>query len=1092
MLISPAKNKASLLVVALLSFCLVACSGNESSIVATPDSTLNVVVGITHSGLAEDVVVQGVGVGVNGKLSVDEDTGELSGVRATTDSRGRFALGLNLDNQAAVIMFASGTMADDSSATRVQCKLPQGCAVKQGQDGGVENVAFGAHYNPEYYYDYEVNPTPDTDPETDDAYTLLNTTLWSSALEFAALGQFININPITDMAGAYGYSSYINDGTGACVVDDCAANQQAPGFFSKYGVVKGNTQMSSLLGLSDIISKEPANIAALDSISASNSISLTESIRYGALIAALQQIQLSHDNALANKGEQKFRRTLNEQFAENIGQLYQKTPPVDQVLTMETWLGAAREILLAAESHFAGLNQSLPSEVGGVIIDFNSMLESLEDGELTKAAAAIPENLADSYENEIIYTKAMLKHLETVADEFSNPEYRKKANQYRQQIDQMGNDVSPAVNTLTTSMLDLYGYYLSCYFETCDGSNQWHAKFPSFNSESKVLTINYAETPVSPLTVSQRIVDLLPNDEEPNPSVSRAIDFVVDGTIKVDNLTAITDFSEQGFGEASMRVSYEFDVSELKPDDSMRSLNPSMPAQTEADPVYPAAYEFAFSALELKYTNEDPQLNQTLQGAYSWLLRGVNDIRVRDLEGNLNGPKRYNLEVFTIVSNLSGHDFDTAEDTSLADNVVMSISGNSYNARNYYPDTVFPEWDNYFVPRKGKEEGKSSDTPILRVSIIDYDFPAIDDEGNPVDGSILEGEVQPGKNARVKMLKFDYLYAGAAAFVVYPKRDDGRYLGMICQVATENEEYFNTEEKNGIIGNITRKDDDGNTSNIFVCTNSGFYEGEDDVNAFVNQIWDAERGQLAGLNVTGEELLKIVDVPGEGVYFADLPTENNGQDLISFPEEETDYLGTMFAPHVLGIDNIRLQIRPQLNNADNTASLAEVAFDMNLIRRGKNVIDIGLFIAYNPEQILNTESGLPYIAAGDNTESYYIAYKTTDTGDETGAFIFNWQGAQLVDGDNNSKVLQDYDPSNANPEDNFLFNLGSDVAYGQGEAKDDELRCGLLARGDSSEVSCDAIAYLTFRGFVTGTIREERPGVFVARFVDGSWQILGK
>jgi hypothetical protein len=1100
MRIRSAFNKATYFLVALLCSFLVACSGNESSITTRPDPALNVVLGITHSGLAHNIEVQGVAVSVNGKLAVDEVSGELSGVRAVTDARGRFALGLNSENPAAVIMFARGNLSDEEQSL-IQCKSPLGCFVKQGEGDEIEEVSFGESYRPDYYYDYVINDNQDSDPDTDDAYVVLNSTLWSSALEFVALGQFININPITDMAGAFGYSSYINDGqTGVCDVNECAANQQAPGFFSKYGIVKANTQMADLLGLTDIVSKEPANLAALDTISAANATSLKESIRYGALIAALQQIQLAYDNALANKDDQRFRRKLNEEFAQNIGQLYQKAAPIDQVLTMESWYTAARDLLQAADDHFKGLNKTIPVEVALVISDFDQQIAAFAEGELTIAESAIPEELSSAYANEITYTKAMLNHLTKVADEFSNPEYRNRAKQYQQQIDTMGQDASPAINALTTSMLDLYGYYLSCTRATCDPVNQWHDKFSSYDAASKVLTLKYSEEEGDQLVVSQRIVDLITNDDITEPEESRAIDFIVNGIVKLDNLTVITDFSDKGIGEASMRVSYEEDVAELLADDSLRSLNPSMPAQEANGPIYPAAYEFSFSSLEVQYSNPDNQLNQTLQGAYSWLLRGVNDVTERDAEGKLNGPKRYNLEVLTIVANLEGHDFDSSEESKLTDNVVLSISGNSFNARNYYPDTVFPEWTNYFVPRKGKEVGTSSAGPILTTSIIDYDFPQIDEDGAPVDGSILEGKVQSGKNQTVKMLKFDYLYAGSVAFVVYPQREDGRYLGMICQVPTEYEEYFVTTVENDIIGNITFKDEAGNENNIFTCSNSAFYEGEADVNAFVNLIWDANQGELENWNGTGEELVKIVDVPGEGVYFSDLVTINGDQDLAEFASAETQFMGKMFAPHTLGIDNIRLQVRPQLINQEQTENLADVALDMNLIRRASNVIDVGLFIAYNPEQILNTESGLPYIAAGDNTESYYISYKTTDTGDETGSFIFNWHGAQLIDGvaaespagTFTDKVLQDYDPSNSAAEDNFLFNLGSDVAYDQGEATPTDVRCGIFSRGEPSDVSCDAIAYLTFRGFVTGSIREERPGVFVARFLDGSWQIVGE
>ena len=54
-------------------------------------------------------------------------------------------------------------------------------------------------------------------------------------------------------------------------------------------------------------------------------------------------------------------------------------------------------------------------------------------------------------------------------------------------------------------------------------------------------------------------------------------------------------------------------------------------------------------------------------------------------------------------------------------------------------------------------------------------------------------------------------------------------------------------------------------------------------------------------------------------------------------------------------------------------------------------------------------------------------------------------------------------------------------------------QCGFFGRGNEpvADQKCDAIAYFTFRGLVTGSLREERDGVYVIRYIDGSFQILG-
>ena len=1063
----------SVLLLFSTSLLLTACTGNSSSVSSTVPDTLNVVVGMVQSGQADNIDVQGVAVTVNGQLTVNEDTGGLSGVNTKTDYRGRFAIGLDADDPSAIVLFARGSAVEaEDDIALIQCKLPLGCPVIQGSSDSAAIVPFTEHYRTEYYYDYVANETPDDDEKTDDEYLAFDQTLWSAALEIAAKGQFISINSITDMAGAFGFSTYINNGSGVCDTVQCDANQQVSGYFSKYGIMKANTQVSNLIGIPDIISVEPANIASLDTIAATTSGNLQASIRYGALVAALQKIQLNYDNALVDKADPRFRRVLNNQFSQNKGQLYEKEPPIEQVLTQELWYSTAKDILTDANAYFTS---PLPVEVGSVIAAFQLDLQAMVAGDLTQAKPSITESIASSYNNEIDFTKAMLTHLSSAAKEFSNPEYREKAQAYQDQLLVIGDEVSPAFNVITSSLLGVYGYYLSCTHGSCDVNNSWHAFNTSFDGSTKVLTLTFSDTQGDQLLVSQKVVDLIPEDTIDNPTQSLAIDIIFEGTLKEDQLTLVTDFSEKKLGEASLRVSYNEMVTQLMPDAALAENNPSMPV---AGRIYPVAYEFSFTSLELHYkplvSEIDPAAAEkelVLQGAFSWLLRGVKDVR------DSNAATKYNLNNLSMVMNVSGPDLAVVNGEALSDNVVLSLVASGFNTSNYYPDSTFPEWDNYFVPAEGHRFGESSNADILKTSIIDYTFPQVDENGSPISGSIVDGRVVAEKSVQVDILKFDYIHSGSAAFIVYPPREDGKYLGLLCAVSAANEEFFEA-------GKISNEDTENTTGkdpvNVFDCVTQDFYEGEANVNAFINILWN-QSSQM-------KDFIRAISVRGEGVYFADLTATET---LPTFGAGETLFTGTMQAPAMLGIDNIRLQLRPQLVKTDNSAKLAEVALDLNLIRPTPSSINVGLFIAYNPEQILNSEAGLPVVAAGDDVESYYVAFKTDNNGNEFGEFIFNWYGAQLVDGGDGSKYLQNYDASNKAAKENFLFNLGTDITYGEVDTNANYKRCGFVFAGEDSDRECQAVAYLTFRGLVTGTIREERKGVYVARFIDGSWMVLG-
>ena len=65
----------------------------------------------------------------------------------------------------------------------------------------------------------------------------------------------------------------------------------------------------------------------------------------------------------------------------------------------------------------------------------------------------------------------------------------------------------------------------------------------------------------------------------------------------------------------------------------------------------------------------------------------------------------------------------------------------------------------------------------------------------------------------------------------------------------------------------------------------------------------------------------------------------------------------------------------------------------------------------------------------------------------------------------------------------------SRVEYDLGEA---EVSCGAYNRDENvTNGDCEAVAYLTYRGSLMGTVREERDGVYIVRFVDGTWTMLG-
>jgi hypothetical protein len=298
-------------------------------------------------------------------------------------------------------------------------------------------------------------------------------------------------------------------------------------------------------------------------------------------------------------------------------------------------------------------------------------------------------------------------------------------------------------------------------------------------------------------------------------------------------------------------------------------------------------------------------------------------------------------------------------------------------------------------------------------------------------------------------------------------------------------------------------DTEGNETvqSLLTCEYGAEYEGEATPDSFVNKVYSINKDQV-----------NLREFNGQGTYRIAYPTviekvdDKDVETLAAFPQVETSYAGVIEQPIVLGVDAMRLQYQPELVNQAQDAYLPETILDVSLIWRSRDVIDVNVFLAYDAEsKFANPDgSGLPYIAIGTNSESYSVAYRANADGSEEGQFTFYWSGVTFVDGPvENSLALQKNAAENLR--EDVAAEVGSNVSYTPYTAKElsalgsddgagiSEEKCGFFDRGNETDdgIDCDAIAYLSYRGLVTASIREERDGVYVIRYIDGTWQVLG-
>jgi hypothetical protein len=348
----------------------------------------------------------------------------------------------------------------------------------------------------------------------------------------------------------------------------------------------------------------------------------------------------------------------------------------------------------------------------------------------------------------------------------------------------------------------------------------------------------------------------------------------------------------------------------------------------------------------------------------------------------------------------------------------------------------------------------------------------------------------------VQYLEIDYEIGGLERYVVYPKLEGSdKYWGLMCTNVAGGEEDLDALVAAGDLGYTrTVKDSEGNDDiqSLLTCEFGDQYEGEATPDSLINTIY--------GIN---EAQVNLREFNGQGIYRISYPTVGgtvDGKDVLvlaPFPQGEAEHHGVIEQSIVLGVDSMRLQYQPELVSDAKNAYLPETVLDVSLVWRTHELIDVNMFLAFDAQsRYANPNgSGLPYIAIGDNSESYSVAYRTKSDGSEEGQFTFFWSGVTYVDGPiENSLALQK--TTDENLQEDVAMEIGSNVFYKQSNKSEtiSEESCGFLSRGQSTDegIECDAIAYLTYRGLVTASIREERDGVYVVRYIDDTWQVLGQ
>ena len=926
------------------------------------------------------------------------------GLRESTDARGKFTATVAPDET--ILYIARGQVANvdkdqNNLATTRQCQVASGCNV-QGT-----NYSFASYY-----------------PAT-------NGFEWRSVVYTQEKGATNNVNPITTLAAAYGYEYDV------LTAYKTGSQEFKNETFTPYDVVLANSQVASLFGLTDIIGLTPANLTKL------NNFTSQEQIRYAALIAAFQQLELGSDNA-------DFMAEVVAQFVQDKGQLFRQDSAGNaRQLALYELYTAAHENLTALLSKVT--NSEAKTAVNAVIAKLKTDATPAEGEAATAITDAKPDDLSallsatelSEISVGLTKTKLFVESLLDYQNYFWQAGYKSEIDQYTALLKTVGDKNKDSLNALVAEFALIQDYYVNCSIGgQCNAqvNPEYTAldtryQTPSYNSSTEVLTLSGTG---GQLTVSQKLADLNIYDSITEPASSQAIDVFITGSMKLGDLVLNLEHKMDSTAEnidvpSSMRIYYPQKVS------SIQSANNAG--------LKPTGYEVIWGDFELydKAVQVDPAGSALteieLEGSFRIFYRGVQDPQ------NSNEPNdselRFNIEELVLTSTISDNVDDDAGSDSETTTVVITASAS--NASDYYPANKFASFNGFFV----SNENLAEDT-IPGLLQLD-----------------LGTEMVKLGSRQVEVQTADFINSvgGDIRYRFYPTE----------RVADD----FDIDGD----GNFKEKVDMHYLEECALEENNTISECSSKTRVFAKRDRQNTLNELWKLGV-----IQNINVPGRGSYFVKFPATKNSQGCFELDPLATRTMdGALIKPMVLGLDTVRLYTEINIKDSENV-SLPRTLFDMTVVAPTKDRYRVNASLSHNYSSSLTDESGL-ILGSGAAASVIAVSYDTSSDFKNMGNVTIAKGGVELGLGDGitvtedqdiTAFLTQTYDPSSVH----YKIVEGVD---GQPE------RCVTSNEGlfdKTTATPAEQVFYLNYRDVLYGTARPEgNNNIWTIRYLDGSWLI---
>lgn len=233
-------------------------------------------------------------------------------------------------------------------------------------------------------------------------------------------------------------------------------------------------------------------------------------------------------------------------------------------------------------------------------------------------------------------------------------------------------------------------------------------------------------------------------------------------------------------------------------------------------------------------------------------------------------------------------------------------------------------------------------------------------------------------------------------------------------------------------------------------------------------------------------------VPSRGLYQVRLPVAP----VVSLNEETQEYVevieplpldesnavtlnGALVSQIRYGVDSLSLRLAAETYKRDTgqeEESVGPLIADIKAKVLADNLYDFAITFGYRYQYLVDV------VPTGTDAQSLFVAYRAgfgsgNDLSIEEIGTLLIFRGGVVLAGKDAAESVG-------------LF-ATSKVDYERTQATTDVKACGAANR-DQGVIRCDALAYIGFKGALLGVVREERDDVYVARFINGDFVILGK